>query len=182
VVVNISVTTLDGELAKVLRAARLSAGRRLAAIEALSSAGVPVRVLMAPMIPGLNDHEMPAILAAVAAAGACDAHYVPLRLPWAVAPLFEDWLDRHRPARRRRCSARAVAPRRAPKMIHALAHAFVARGSIGTAEGALRSRFAQARFRGTAPELSTAAFRVPTIDKLTNPWSLHNFSYSTYHI
>ena len=95
VVVSISVTTLDGELAKKLEPRASSPSRRIAAIEELSAAGIPVRVLMAPVIPGLTDHEMPKLLAACAKAGARDAAFVALRLPWAVAPLFEAWLDRH---------------------------------------------------------------------------------------
>src|SRR4030095_14711372 len=71
--------------------------RRLAAIEELSNVGIPVRVLMAPVIPGFTDHEMPSLLQACANAGAPDAGFVPLRLPWAVAPLFEAWLERHAP-------------------------------------------------------------------------------------
>src|SRR5205823_651878 len=71
--------------------------RRLAAIEQLAAAGVPVGSLVAPVIPGLTDHEMPSIIAAVARAGAKAAGYVPLRLPYGVAPLFEEWLTLHRP-------------------------------------------------------------------------------------
>ncbi|MDB6153607.1 MAG: Radical [Chthoniobacteraceae bacterium] len=97
VAVNISITTLDADLAKVLEPRASPPSRRLAAIEALHRAGVPVRVMMAPVIPGLTDHEMPALLAAAAQAGACEACYVPLRLPLAVAPLFEQWLERHAP-------------------------------------------------------------------------------------
>jgi DNA repair photolyase len=69
----------------------------LAAIQALAQAGVPVATLVAPVIPGLTDHEMPAIVSAVAKAGAIAASYVPLRLPYGVAPLFEEWLSLHRP-------------------------------------------------------------------------------------
>ena len=65
----------------------------------LSEAGVPVGVMMAPVIPGLTDHEMPQIFAAAREAGACYAGYVPLRLPFAVKDLFEQWLERQFPAR-----------------------------------------------------------------------------------
>src|SRR5947209_19510503 len=68
---------------------------RLAALEELTRAGVPVGVMVAPVIPGLTDHELPAILSAAAAAGARFAGYVPVRLPLAVAPLFEQWLSQH---------------------------------------------------------------------------------------
>jgi DNA repair photolyase len=63
----------------------------------LSAAGVPVGVMVAPIVPGLTDNEVPSILAAAAAAGAKTAGYVLLRLPFAVRPIFEDWLARNRP-------------------------------------------------------------------------------------
>jgi DNA repair photolyase len=95
--VFISVTSLDGELARELEPRASQPARRLAAIESLSSAGVPTGALVAPVIPGLTDHEVPAIISAVAKAGAVAAGYVPLRLPYGVAPLFEEWLTLHRP-------------------------------------------------------------------------------------
>ncbi len=73
--------------------------RRLAAIRALAGAGVPVRVMAAPVIPALNDHELEAILAAGAEAGARAASWILLRLPLEVAPLFRDWLERAEPGR-----------------------------------------------------------------------------------
>jgi DNA repair photolyase len=69
----------------------------LAAIESLAAAGIPVGTLVAPVIPGLTDHELPAILSAAAKAGAIAAGYVPLRLPYGVGALFEQWLTLHRP-------------------------------------------------------------------------------------
>ncbi len=95
--VFISVTSLDSELARELEPRASQPGRRLAAIEALSRAGIPTGALVAPVIPGLTDHEMPAIISAVAAAGAVAAGYVPLRLPYGVASLFDEWLTLHRP-------------------------------------------------------------------------------------
>src|SRR5437763_1189785 len=98
--VFISVTSLDSELARELEPRASQPGRRLAAIEALSRAGIPTGALVAPVIPGLTDHEMPAIISAAAQAGALAAGYVPLRLPYGVAPLFEEWLTLHRPLRK----------------------------------------------------------------------------------
>lgn len=95
--VFVSVTSLDADLARELEPRASQPGRRLATIRALAQAGVPVATLVAPVIPGLTDHEMPAIVAAVAEAGAIAASYVPLRLPYGVAPLFEEWLAAHRP-------------------------------------------------------------------------------------
>jgi len=105
-VVYISVTTLDSNLAGDLEPRASHPARRLAAIEALSAAGVPTGVLVAPVIPGLTDHEMPAILAAVAKAGATIAGYVPLRLPYGVAPLFEEWLGLHVPLQKEKILGR----------------------------------------------------------------------------
>jgi DNA repair photolyase len=74
--------------------------RRLDAIATLAKAGVPVGVMTAPMILGLNDHEMPKLLEAAAEAGATGAGYVALRLPHQLGPLFEDWLARNYPDRK----------------------------------------------------------------------------------
>ncbi|WP_425616823.1 PA0069 family radical SAM protein [Anatilimnocola sp. NA78] len=93
----ISITTLDAELARTMEPRTATPAAKLRAIRALSEAGVPVRVMVAPIIPGLNDHEIPTILAAAKEAGALNAGYVMLRLPWAVAPIFSAWLREHRP-------------------------------------------------------------------------------------
>jgi DNA repair photolyase len=98
--VNISVTTLDPELARTMEPRTSSPELRLRAIETLAKAGVPVGVMVAPVVPAITDHEMPKILAAAADAGATSAGFVVLRLPWAVAPLFEKWLDEHFPDRK----------------------------------------------------------------------------------
>jgi DNA repair photolyase len=97
VLVFVSVTSLDPELARELEPRASQPARRLAAIRELAAAGIPVGALVAPVIPGLTDHEMPAILSAVVKEGAIAARYVPLRLPYGVAPLFEEWLTLHRP-------------------------------------------------------------------------------------
>jgi DNA repair photolyase len=99
-VVFLSVTTLDPALARNLEPRASPPGRRLSAIAELSAAGVPVGVNVAPVIPGLTDHELPAIIAASAKAGARFAGYTPVRLPLGVEPLFVDWLDRHYPERK----------------------------------------------------------------------------------
>lgn len=105
-VVYVSVTSLDGNLSRELEPRASQPVRRLAAIEELSSAGIPTGVLVAPVIPGLTDHEMPSILASVAKAGAVTAGYVPLRLPYGVAPLFEDWLTRNVPLQKEKILGR----------------------------------------------------------------------------
>ncbi|HEV3080023.1 MAG TPA: PA0069 family radical SAM protein [Gemmataceae bacterium] len=106
VVVFLSVTTLDGELGRTLEPRASQPSGRLAAIEELSRAGVPVGVMVAPIIPGLTDHEMPAILAAAAQAGARFAGYTMLRLPLAVAPIFEQWLSQNVPEKKDKVLAR----------------------------------------------------------------------------
>ena len=98
--VAVSLTTLDDDLRRVMEPRTSRPVRRLAAIRKLSEAGIPVGVMTAPVIPGLNDHELPNLLSAAAEAGATSAGYVPVRLPGAVAPLFEEWLERHFPDRK----------------------------------------------------------------------------------
>jgi len=95
--VGISLTTLDAGLARAMEPRAPAPQRRLAIISALSNAGVPVRLMMAPLIPGLTDHEIEAIMTEAKAAGAQTAWWSPLRLPLEVSPLFQDWLARHRP-------------------------------------------------------------------------------------
>jgi len=89
----LSVTTLDAKLARAMEPRAATPGRRLAAIRALSEAGVPVGVMTAPMIPGLNDHEMEDILASARDAGATWAGYTIIRLPLEVAGLFREWIE-----------------------------------------------------------------------------------------
>lgn len=97
--VMLSVTTLDESLRKVMEPRTSHPRARLDAVRKLTDAGVPCGVMVAPVIPGLTDSEMPEILAEAAKAGAISAGYVPLRLPGAVAPLFEKWLEQHFPNR-----------------------------------------------------------------------------------
>jgi len=92
--VNFSLTSLDAELQRTLEPRTSNPQAKLAAMKKLSAAGVPVRVMVAPVIPGLTDHEMPRILEAAAEAGATSAGYTLLRLPLAVRPIFLDWLGR----------------------------------------------------------------------------------------
>ena len=100
--VFLSVTTLDKDLARAMEPRASAPHRRLDAIRALAEAGIPAGVMTAPMIPGLNDHEMEAILDAAVDAGATRAGYVPLRLPLEIKELFEEWLKTHRPDRAER--------------------------------------------------------------------------------
>jgi DNA repair photolyase len=111
VAVFVSVTTLDADLARVLEPRASSPKGRLAAIQELAEAGVPVGAMIAPVIPGLTDHQLPEILKAIASAGATSAAYGMLRLPYAVAAMFERWLDNHRPGSKERVLGRIRAMR-----------------------------------------------------------------------
>jgi DNA repair photolyase len=98
--VFVSVTSLDPELARIMEPRASAPQRRLAAIEELSKAGIPTGVMVAPIIPGMTDHEIPSIVAAAAKAGAKHAGITIVRLPYAVSELFEQWLEEHKPDRK----------------------------------------------------------------------------------
>src|SRR5689334_16322975 len=99
--VAISITTLDRKLARSMEPRAATPEKRLAAVKALSAAGVPVIVMFAPCIPALNDHEMEAVLERAAEAGAVGAGFVTLRLPMEIADLFQEWLATDHPDRAR---------------------------------------------------------------------------------
>jgi DNA repair photolyase len=158
--VNLSINSLDSELARKLEPRASSPRQRLAAVETLAKAGVPVGVLVAPVIPALNDHEIPSVLAAARAAGAGWAGTEILRLPLTVAPIFEQWLERNVPDKKDKVLGRIRAirggklndPRFGSRMrgegifaeqISQMFH--VARRKVGLPED--------------GPELSVAAFR-----------------------
>jgi DNA repair photolyase len=100
--VFVSITTLDRSLARTMEPRASTPERRLEAIKRLSDAGVPVGVGFAPVIPGLNDHELEDVLKAAAGAGATRAMYVTLRLPLEIKDLFREWLEDARPDRAKR--------------------------------------------------------------------------------
>ncbi len=104
--VNLSITTLDAGLARRLEPRASLPGHRLEAIDRLNSEGIPVGVLVAPVIPGLNEHEIPAILGAARQAGARSAGYTLLRLPYGVKDIFSAWLAEHLPEARQRILGR----------------------------------------------------------------------------
>jgi DNA repair photolyase len=160
--VNVSITSLDDRLRRALEPRASSPKSRLAAIETLAAAGVPVGVLCAPVIPGLNDAEIPAILAAAAEAGAREAGWVMLRLPHGVKELFAAWLDRHAPERKARVMAR-VGEVGGGSLYDSRFH--TRQRGTGVYAEQIRSLFELSKrraglaSRGTA--LSTAAFRRP---------------------
>lgn len=162
VVVCVSVTTLDTDLRKVMEPRTTPPVARLATIRKLADAGVPVGVMVAPVIPGLTDHEIPNLVAAATEAGAKFAGHTVLRLPYAVAPLFEQWLERHFPDRKEKVLNRLRALR-GGKLYDARF------GQRMTGEGVFADQIEQmfnvaCRRAGIADnhvQLSTAAFRRP---------------------
>lgn len=161
--VQLSVTTLDPELRRVLEPRTSPPPARLRAISELAGAGIPVGVLVAPLIPGLNDHELPRLLEAVAKAGAGWAAGTVLRLPHAVESLFLDWLGRHFPDRR----DKVVRQLRALREGSLDDSRFGSRMTgTGAAAARLHRLFEVARRRAglaaTGPELSVAGFRRPS--------------------
>ncbi len=100
VCVTMSVTSLDKKIARAMEPRASSPANRLKAVEILAKAGIPVTVNVAPIVPGLTDHEIPAILKAAAELGASGAGYTVLRLPYAVKDLFETWLQEYFPDRK----------------------------------------------------------------------------------
>jgi DNA repair photolyase len=160
--VHLSINSLDSDLARRLEPRASSPRHRLAAVEALAKAGIPVGVLVAPIIPGLNDHEIPAVLEEAGKAGAGWAGMEILRLPLTVAPIFQDWLERNEPGKKAKVLDRIRAirggklndPRFGARM----------RGQGIFAEQ-IRQMFRvgcrKAGLSEDGPELSVAAFRRP---------------------
>jgi DNA repair photolyase len=162
VAVFISVTTLDATLTPKLEPRASLPNHRLAAIRELHEAGIQVGVLVAPVIPAITDHELPRIMEAAAEAGAQYAGYVPLRLPFGLKDLFEEWVARHFPERKEKVM----------NQVRSLRGGKLNDPNYGTrmrGEGILAHQieqlFSTARRRvgleGRSPRLSASAFRVP---------------------
>ncbi len=166
--VFVSVTTLDSDLARRMEPRASSPRDRLRAIRELSAAGVSTGVLAAPMIPGLTDHELPAILEAARTAGAAHASYTLLRLPYAVKDIFCAWLDRHEPGKKGRVLARLRELRGGKLYDPAWGARMTGQGLF--AEQLSRTFEVVARRlgfdRGEAP-LSTGSFRRPGGEQMT---------------
>jgi DNA repair photolyase len=158
--VFISITTLDAQLARVMEPRASAPIRRLAAISSLAQAGIPVGVMVAPIIPGLTDHEIPAILSAAAQAGARFAGHTIVRLPYGVGDLFTQWLEDHYPERKNKVLNRIRAMRQR-KLNESRWHIRM-RGEGVFAES-IHALFAvgcrQAGLSSSGAKLSTAAFR-----------------------
>jgi DNA repair photolyase len=162
VAVSLSITTLDGELARKMEPRASHPRDRLKAIERLTAAGIPTSVMVAPVVPAVTDHEIPRILEAAAAAGAQTAGYVLLRLPGAVAGLFESWLAEHFPDRKDKVLNRVREMRGGqlydPTFGSRMRGEGVFAEQIHATFLTFRRRYGLDRPR---PELSTAAFRRP---------------------
>jgi DNA repair photolyase len=160
--VGISVTTLNRALARSMEPRVPAPDRRLATMGRLSAAGIPVRVMVSPVVPALTDHEIEAILGRAKEAGAIAASWIMLRLPREVAPLVRDWLQERHPARAARVMARV-------REMHGGREYSADWGKRMRGEGAYAEMIAQ-RFRVAAsrlgldadlPQPTTALFRVP---------------------
>ncbi len=158
--VFISLTTLDTELRTIMEPRTSPPAARLAAIRALSQAGIPTGVLVAPVIPGLTDHEIPSLIGAAVEAGAGFAGYVVLRLPYAVAPLFEHWLEKHLPGKKEKVLNRIRALRDGKLNDPKFGSRMRGEGIFAEQINALfHAACRKAGIAGRSPELSTAAFR-----------------------
>ncbi len=160
--VGISVTTLDTRLSRLMEPRVPAPARRLKVIERLSRAGVPVRLMVSPVVPALTDPELEAILSAGRSAGATSASWIMLRLPREVSPLWQDWLAEHYPDRADRIMARV-------REMHGGADYDARWGHRMRGEGAYAEMVAQ-RFKLASrrlglhhkqPELRCDLFRVP---------------------
>ncbi|MDB5351508.1 MAG: Radical superfamily protein [Planctomycetota bacterium] len=160
--VHISLTTLDAELARSMEPRTSTPRARLRAVETLAKSGIPVGVLVAPVIPGLTDVEIPGILAAAKEAGASSAGYTLLRLPLAVAPVFTEWLERTMPDRSERVLGRVRDSRGGKLNVSEFGTRMIGTGEMAKQIGALFRLFAKklGLDRGL-PDLDSTQFRPP---------------------
>ena len=162
VAVFLSITTLDPEVARKMEPRASHPRDRLKAVERLAAAGIPVGVNVAPVVPAITDHEVPRILEAAAEAGARYAGFTVLRLPGAVAGLFEDWLSEHFPDRKEKVLNRVKDLRGGklndPRFGSRMRGVGLFASQIRTVFETFKKRYGYA---AGYPKLSTAAFRRP---------------------
>lgn len=165
--VFLSITTLDEDLARTMEPRTASPSLRLEAIRILSAAGIPVGVMMAPIVPGLTDHEIDAVLKAASDAGACSAGYTMLRLPYGVKDIFKSWAETHFPDRAQRILHRIEDVR--DGKLNESGFGSRMRGQ-GVYADYIAQMFAMAKSRHGLnrgmPELSTDAFRRDAAEQL----------------
>jgi DNA repair photolyase len=171
VMAAVTITTLDAEIARTLEPRAATPMRRLRTIRALSEAGIPVGVSVAPVIPFVTEPDLERILEACAEAGATSASYIVLRLPWEVAPLFKDWLAAHFPQRAERVMARVRDMRGGKDYDSSFAHRMKGEGAWAEL---LKQRFAKAvkRLGLNARQhgiLDMSHFKKPAVLEQPNP-------------
>jgi DNA repair photolyase len=160
--VFVSITTLDGDLAGFMEPRATRPAGRLAAIETLRQAGVPVGVMVAPVIPGLTDHEIPSVVAAAAQAGARFAGFTMLRLPFAIKDLFESWLARNYPDKKEKVLSRIRSVRGGKLNDGRFGSRMRGEGIIAEAiADVFKLACRKAGIQGRSPKLSIASFRRP---------------------
>jgi len=165
--VNVSITTLDPELQRIMEPRASHPSQRLRAIESLARAGVPVGVMVAPVIPGLTDHELPRIVDSAASAGAAFAGRIVLRLPHGVEDLFAAWLARHLPDRKGKVESRLRALRGGRLNDPRFGSRMRGEGIFADQIGALfELALRRAGLSTERPTLSTLAFRSPNGSQL----------------
>ena len=165
--VMLSITTLDDTLRRIMEPRASHPAHRLKAVHTLSEAGIPVGVMVAPIIPGLNEVEVPAIIKAAVQAGARCAGYTHLRLPYAVAPLFEQWLAAHIPTKKDKVLNRIRAMRGGQLNESQFGRRMRGEGIFAEQIASLfKLACRQAGLPQQGPTLSTAAFRRPADPQL----------------
>ncbi|RMH81454.1 MAG: PA0069 family radical SAM protein [Calditrichaeota bacterium] len=166
--VILTITTLQGELVRKMEPRTSQPLRRLQALRELTAAGIPTGVMIAPVIPGLTDHEIPAIIEQAVQAGAGFAAYVMLRLPHQVKSLFIDWLERHFPDRKEKVLQRLRAIRGGKLNESAFGKRMRGEGVFADQIDQLFKTACRKYGMGLrGPRLSTAAFRRPSERQLT---------------
>jgi len=165
--VYLSVTTLDPELARLMEPRASIPTRRLEAVRLLAEAGVPVGVLVSPIIPGLNDTEIPAILDAAKTAGAVCAHYRMIGLPYAVKDLFVDWVRTHYPEKADKVISKIKQVRGGQLYDADFTQRMSGQGPVADqVEGLFRLSLRKTGLAPRTPRMSTAHFRRPVKDQL----------------
>ncbi len=166
--VMISITTLDDKLRRILEPRASHPEHRLKAVKMLSEASIPVGVMVAPIIAGLNEVEIPAIIKSAVQAGAQRAGYTHLRLPYGVAPLFEQWLEEYVPTKKDKVLNRVRAMRGGQLNESQFGKRMRGEGIFAEQIASLfKLACRQAGLANTSPALSTDAFRRPTGPQLT---------------
>lgn len=164
--VSLSITTLDPQLAREMEPRTSIPAARLRAIRELSAAGVPTKVMVSPIIAGLNDHEIPAILQAAKEAGAQSANYIMLRLPLTVEPVFLEWLERTQSTRKERVISRIRQTRDGKLNSAEFGTRIRGTGEIAEQIGNLFQVFARKHgLDARLPALDFTQFRPPTTGK-----------------